>query len=308
MHEDSPCDALPTVDAPGATLRLHAWRAGHAGQFGHPCLNCGVTIEGPFCLACGQTAMKTERSVGELLLEAAESLFHADGKLLRTLQRLALHPAGLTRDYLEGKRAAQSAPLRLFLVVCLLYFLLGDLHALLHPAPPWFVSDRPGETIDIRASGLPITNAIAKWFNPRFAFAISHQEDFRASIEARFHSLAVLFLPLSTLILALLFARQRRYLVDHAIFSMHSLSFMGILLSAILALDLLLAPLGLTTGFLLVLVPVHLFMHLRGFYATSIAGTLARMLALALLSMAAVALLLFGDFAFALNGIGIETH
>jgi len=308
MREDSPGDDPPTFDAGSATQRLRAWRVQHADQFGHPCLNCGIAIEGPFCLACGQTATKSERPLGELLLEAAESLFHADGKVLLTLKRLALHPAALTRDYLEGKRAAQSAPLRLFLVVCLLFFLVGDVHAFVHPAPPWFISDRPGETFHVAGGASSITRALAQWFNPRFDFAMTHQEDFRARVEAQFHSLAVLFLPLSTLILAFLFASQRRFLVDHAIFSMHSLSFMGILLSVIVTLDLVLEPLGLAVGFLTLLVPVHLFMHLRGFYATSVAGALARMSGLALLSIAAVALLLFGDLAFALNGVGIESR
>jgi hypothetical protein len=63
---------------------------------------------------------------------------------------------------------------------------------------------------------------------------------------------------------------------DHLIFSMHSLSFQGLLLSAILAGE----QVSGWFGLLAIASPVHLFAHLKGTYGIGVAGTLIRMLLL----------------------------
>jgi hypothetical protein len=84
-------------------------------------------------------------------------------------------------------------------------------------------------------------------------------------------------LPISALFLSLLFVFQRRfYVFDHLIFSMHSLSFQGLLLSLIFLLN----GLSSAAGWLVLLAPVHLFVHMRGTYQTSTPGALLRMVLL----------------------------
>src|SRR5690606_24728091 len=58
--------------------------------------------------------------------EVLESFFHIDGRMAHTLPRLITRPGRLTRDYLDGKRAFQVPPLRMFLVVLLLTFLVSQ--------------------------------------------------------------------------------------------------------------------------------------------------------------------------------------
>ncbi len=93
---------------------------------GTPCANCETPLVGTYCHACGQLAEDFHKSIWKLGREALESFFHLDGRLARTLPRLILRPGRLTRDYLDGKRAFQVPPLRTFLVILLLTFVVGQ--------------------------------------------------------------------------------------------------------------------------------------------------------------------------------------
>ena len=103
--------------------------------------------------------------------------------------------------------------------------------------------------------------------------------------------LAVLALPMSAALLGLMFFWRRGvYLFDHLIFSMHSLSFQGLLLSV----TMLGALLSDWFQVLLIAAPVHLFVHLRGVYRLGVLATLWRILALAVGSVIALVLALAG--------------
>lgn len=93
---------------------------------GTPCANCQTPLVGTYCHACGQLAEDFHKSIWKLGREALESFFHLDGRLARTLPWLIVRPGRLTRDYIDGKRAFQVPPLRMFLVVLLLTFLVGQ--------------------------------------------------------------------------------------------------------------------------------------------------------------------------------------
>src|ERR1700743_1362830 len=94
-------------------------RGHHLLPVGTPCPNCQTPLAGPYCYTCGQLGEQFERSVWHLLMETLEGLLHFDGRMFRTLPRLAYKPGELTREYLDGKRAYQIPPLRMFFVVLL---------------------------------------------------------------------------------------------------------------------------------------------------------------------------------------------
>jgi hypothetical protein len=94
--------------------------AAHSLPVGTPCPNCATPLQGGWCHACGQKAEKYDRSIWHLIAEAFEGLTHLDGRVWQTLPRLILKPGQLTRDYLDGHRAVQIPPFRMFLVVLLL--------------------------------------------------------------------------------------------------------------------------------------------------------------------------------------------
>ena len=54
---------------------------------------------------------------------ATEDLTHADSRLWRTLAALLFKPGHLTREFLAGRRARYLPPVRLYLVLSVLFFL-----------------------------------------------------------------------------------------------------------------------------------------------------------------------------------------
>ena len=90
------------------------------------CENCGADLHGDFCHRCGQSVHSPMRHAGHALEEMFESLWHLDGRVFRTLRDLPV-PARVARGYLAGHRARYIAPLRLFVILSLLTFFVGQL-------------------------------------------------------------------------------------------------------------------------------------------------------------------------------------
>lgn len=88
------------------------------------CLNCGEALHGAFCAACGQRSVPANPSVSELAGDAWHELSGFDGRIAATFRAL-LHPGRLTREYLAGRRARYLSPVRLYLSVSVIYFLIA---------------------------------------------------------------------------------------------------------------------------------------------------------------------------------------
>jgi hypothetical protein len=255
-----------------------------------------------------------------------------DGRLWRTLPNLVVNPGKLTRDFLDGHRAPQIPPLRLFLVVLLALFLVGGVtggggktlggkHA-----PPTLAAGNTvvefdtGQTyetltpeqkakvaesvnhVNVELGGDKPNPAATQWLRGRIMKTLADPARFQLILEQWSERFAFLMLPLSALLLSMLFIFQRRfYLFDHTIFSLHSLSALGLLVLLSMGLG---ALIGDSASVLLLLAPVHLFAHMRGVYRTSVFGTLLRMFLLFVGSLIFAALLVAGLVAVGLNGMG----
>jgi len=99
-----------------------AWRPAP----GATCANCGKVLHGPYCHDCGQNADTHKRSILHLGWEAIESLFHLDGRLLRTVPDLFVRPGRLARDYMENRIARHVPPFRTFLVALLMFIFAAE--------------------------------------------------------------------------------------------------------------------------------------------------------------------------------------
>lgn len=95
-------------------------------QKGEPCKNCGASLEGWYCHACGQNADTHHRSILHLIWEAIEGMFHLDGRLANTLPLLFFRPGRLAKDYMEGRIARHVPPFRTFLVSLLLFIFAAE--------------------------------------------------------------------------------------------------------------------------------------------------------------------------------------
>jgi hypothetical protein len=227
------------------------------------CDNCGTRRLGPWCHLCGQHADTAHHSVRRLSVEAIEHLANTDGKVFRTLRLLCLHPGQLTRDYLAGHRVPQVAPLQLFFVMLVIFLLVAD------------------QTVNVRFE-TPTAQQIAmmppwiRWILPISARIHAQGGDFLNLMHQSAEIFGLLTVPVAALLLWLLFANRRLPLYDHLIFALHSLAFQLIIAAAILLLD----DLSDVSNLLIIVMAVHLFLHMRGVYAGSAAGILARMIVL----------------------------
>ncbi|HEY3951229.1 DUF3667 domain-containing protein [Phenylobacterium sp.] len=339
------------------TIAHEAARASkHSLPIGAPCPNCRTAIAGPWCYACGQRAEKYDRSIWRLFGEMFEGLVDLDGRIWKTFPRLIFRPGKLTREYLDGHRAAQVPPFRIFLIVLLVVFFAGGQNFARNkqhfqlglPNDPKItanMSDKdkadyaqamaklgafkagqdakpssndalnfnlsppnaapatatqgikigPNDTININTGSAKSSS----FWTTQVKKALANPDAFFAAAAEWANRLAVIMLPIAALMLSALFVFKRNtYVFDHLIFSMHSLSFQGLLLSAVFLGAIYWDP----AWNLLWLSPVHLFFHMRGAYRVSWYGTLLRMFALFIASS-----VVFGLMIGALVMIGIAT-
>ncbi len=86
------------------------------------CLNCGEQVVGAYCPACGQKTAERRVSIRTFLGEFFDDFFTLDSKILKSFAFLVVKPGLLTREYNEGRRARYVRPLRLYLLLSLVYF------------------------------------------------------------------------------------------------------------------------------------------------------------------------------------------
>jgi hypothetical protein len=252
----------------------------HTRPIGAPCPNCGAILVGPWCAACGQSSEEFHRSLAKLTAEAIGGLFDLDNRLWRTVPDLCLRPARLTRTFLDGHRISQVPPFRLFLVVVVLMFLVAGLggHTNVVVRPVKADANNPVA----RFFAVPRRSPFQVWLAARMQAVAKNPERFGTSLTTWAQRLVFLALPISALLLGTMFFWRRDvYIFDHLIFSMHSLSFQGMLLT----ISMLAMNLNGLFGWLLLVAPVHLFAHLKGTYGLGVFGTLARMVVLFLGSL-----------------------
>ncbi|MEE4174996.1 MAG: DUF3667 domain-containing protein [Xanthomonadales bacterium] len=118
-EEERPSRALAVSPDPALTLRASA-RAGSPA-----CLNCGTSLEGPFCHYCGQPDRNFLRFFPALLREFLSEALELDSRFTRTMKPLLFIPGRLTRDYLDGRRFRYTPPVRLYLFSSIIFFLLA---------------------------------------------------------------------------------------------------------------------------------------------------------------------------------------
>lgn len=114
------------LDPIEATTASHAGKPPPADGDHGVCANCGAALAGEYCHDCGQYAHNPLSSFRHAVEDVFESFWHLDGRIFRTL-RLLFVPGRVAREYLAGHRVRFIPPLRLFVVLSLLTFFVGQL-------------------------------------------------------------------------------------------------------------------------------------------------------------------------------------
>ena len=91
------------------------------------CTNCGERLTGQYCYQCGQRDKHRLISLWELLRDLIGDLFEVDSRIWRTIFPLLFRPGFLTREYLSGRRVHYTPPLRMYLVLSLVFFVVAGI-------------------------------------------------------------------------------------------------------------------------------------------------------------------------------------
>lgn len=189
------------------------------------CLNCGAELRGAFCADCGQRVVPADPTVSELASDVFHELSGYDGRIASTFRGL-LHPGQLTIDYLQGRRARYLSPVKLYLTVSVIYFLIAASAPELSNGRP-NAEVRTGGGVSINLSNPAVNNGMpmsaedraeleksiaeAPWFMRGMLTSIAEDAPgFRARLFTIMPRVFFAMLPLFAAIVAL-FYRGRRF-------------------------------------------------------------------------------------------------
>ena len=199
------------------------------------CANCGTPLAGRFCSSCGQRADTHAHSVRHFFHQFAEALTHADSRVWGTLVPLLRRPGFLTREYFAGHRARYLEPLRVYLFMSVLFFLLSALlsggagpHIGVQPDKPKSADECAHLQSDLHWGGQALL--------PRLKAACRNivADDGRVFGERMVHNIGramFVFLPLLAALMKLLYWRPRRYYLEHLLLLLHNHACVFLLLS-----------------------------------------------------------------------------
>lgn len=215
------------------------------------CLNCGRAAEGNFCAHCGQEIKDHTVALQPLLADLLAEIVSWDSKLLRTVKALVFRPGFLTNEYNAGRRVPYLSPLKLYLTVSVLFFLVLSWKAPLNQ----FIIIDPGDITMSTGSGkasLPVhtlaeytasqkTLPLGKQDSPVEALIVSRllkakqsPQGFASALLNDIPKMMFLVLPLFAVLLKLLYLRTKRLYVEHLIFLLHVHAFAFLILILLL--------------------------------------------------------------------------
>jgi hypothetical protein len=224
------------------------------------CANCGAVLTGRYCAACGQHAHESARSVRVLFHDAWHVVTHVDGRFWQTMYLLLLRPGRLTQEYFAERRARYLPPVRVYLVLSLVFFafatgapravfdaggdsLKGDRNAPATtseaprpepmPAAPLKEDTDGGFSVDFNDCSRIVSSI--QWLETATRRACErHKAEGGRPVSSAFIAyiprMMFVFLPMMALVMLLLYWRPRRYYVEHLVFFLHTHAAMFLIL------------------------------------------------------------------------------
>jgi hypothetical protein len=221
------------------------------------CPNCYHPDPGDYCPQCGQNQSERRATIRSLVSEFLDDQFGVNNRLPRTFKALLFKPGVLTNEYFNGRIQQYIPPLRLYLLASLSFFALflfaegstmtirrdieetqdrlgsdtafqRELRERKHKGA--FVGIRiPYETTDnwVRDAEVnfifpPLTRSVQH--NLQKLSGLGEQEATQRitrTVVAQMPKVFFVFLPIYAFLLYLFFHRQRKFYVEHFVFSLH---------------------------------------------------------------------------------------
>jgi hypothetical protein len=95
------------------------------------CKNCDHRLQADdlFCARCGQEARDAGESMRAFVQHFLNDYFTFDSKIVRSFKPLLFNPGFLTSEFLAGRRVRYIPPLRMYLFISIVFFLMLSLQA-----------------------------------------------------------------------------------------------------------------------------------------------------------------------------------
>jgi Protein of unknown function (DUF3667) len=218
------------------------------GSAAHRCGNCESMLTGPYCAVCGQHAHASARNLAAVLHDGWHDLTHVDGRLWHSLWVLLRTPGRLTAEYFQERRARYLPPVRLYLVLSLVFFTMGLGSVQRTDGGPStekslaaaLTDDQDGDDKEVAAalgkvgkaidSPLPCEGIQIAGFRSLERAAreaclrnvADHGKTFLKALVHNTPKMMFVFLPLMAAVMTLLYWRPRRYYVEHLVLLLHN--------------------------------------------------------------------------------------
>ena len=302
------------------------------------CLNCGTIIQGHYCHNCGQENLELHENFGHMMNHTISDYFHFDHQFVHTLRPLLFKPGFLTIEYMAGRRAQYLHPIKMYIFISIVYFLLlfqtnGDSNLVRinengKPAAKEIVAVPGGDkntssVKKVTANGeavLDYKNTPNGWFHPttgdtsyaeylfnqkklsererdgflgkiwnkktfeyREQYGNHAKEVFMEELRHNIPKMMFLLLPIFALILKITFWRNKKFYVEHLIYSFHFHCFLFLFLGVVMLLQLIFLPFSKSIMEWLTLpatlyVIWYIYRSLRVVYQRSIFRTITKMI------------------------------
>lgn len=256
------------------------------------CFNCDSKLRASdnYCFNCGQENHDKKVSVSLLLNDFAGDYLTFDSKVLRSLASVVFKPGLLASEYADGKRTRYVKPIRLFLFISFIYFLLLNLTAqntnMVQTSAGGESSgfnftlgdNTNNETSSTREAVDSLDQVIAdsmstpeqklKASNMKLEMVSASDEFVRMAMKA-FSYCFLVMAPLLALIFLLFFHRKRRFYVEHLVLSLNVHSVMFVLLTLSLGISYLFPQINYLSIGVFVIMLVHTGFAIRRMYQSN---------------------------------------
>lgn len=254
------------------------------------CANCGASLAGPYCHACGQHESASHpATLGHLFHELTHELLHVDGKIWRTARTLFTRPGELTAEYWAGRRARWIGPFRVFLIAAAaLLFVPG--------IGPMNFQTRLERAAD---GGLNVAIGPPGAATPGTVLVDGpEREAYVARLRTAYSAVRYAAVPLFALCTWLLYRRSQPYYAGHLVLAVHYYAFWYVvsLFSGRL-------PYNVGAPLTQALCAIYLFVGLRRLFGETWLRTAAKALALFVVMVAAEMVLAYVAGAWTARGL-----
>jgi len=187
------------------------------------CRNCGTPLNGPYCSQCGQRDIDYHQSIGTVFRDFLDSFLAFDGKVIETLWLLLSRPGELTLRFLQGQQIRFLNPIRFYVSVSLVFFLV--LHfARLNPTLVVIRDDLPAGQHE-GASSNQQESAEDQQLEAKIIGKYGSLQGFGSHLVAEFVErlqwMILLCVPIYAGLLKLIYLRNARPYLAHLVFAFH---------------------------------------------------------------------------------------